>query len=406
MRVLLAPHGTRGDVQPMLALAGALRARGHDVAFVVPSNFVQWVRARGFDAEPNGIDVEVLLNEPGTDLQSLRWQLRHLDDLTTRLFESLAASRFDADLIVGAGVQVAASSIAELRGVPYASVAFCPCATPGRSAPPPTVRTQTLPEWVNRLLWDAGGAAARVALRGPFNRRRAALGLPPADDPLERFAGDLIVVAADRDLAPLGADAPPQAVATDAWVLEDLDPITDSRLAAFLALDPPPIYVGFGSMVARRVPQLAAEAIAAVRAVGRAAIVAGGWADLGRHLSEDDDVLVVPAVPHAQVFARVGAVVHHGGAGTTTAAARAGVPQVVLPHILDQFYWAHRVAVLGLGPRGLPVELINADVLTERLDATVRDPRYRARAAALATAMRPRNGAPAAVEHLERLVAG
>ena len=73
------------------------------------------------------------------------------------------------------------------------------------------------------------------------------------------------------------------------------------------------------------------------------------------------------------VFSRVAAVVHHGGAGTTTAAARAGVPQVVLPHILDQYYWAHRVQQLGLGPRGLPVELVTADILADRIDAAVND---------------------------------
>src|SRR5260221_8252492 len=76
MRVLLAAHGTRGDVQPVLALAHALRARGHAAAFVAPSNFVAWIRAQGFDAESNGIDAEAVLTEPGADLQSLRWQVR------------------------------------------------------------------------------------------------------------------------------------------------------------------------------------------------------------------------------------------------------------------------------------------------------------------------------------------
>jgi len=113
--------------------------------------------------------------------------------------------------------------------------------------------------------------------------------------------------------------------------------------------------------------------------------------------------LTVDALPHQKVLPRVAAVVHHGGAGTTTAAARAGVPQVVLPHILDQFYWAHRVAVLGLGPRALPVELANADVLADRLVTALNDPRIAARAGALAPAIRSRNGVDAAVDHLERL---
>jgi len=96
--------------------------------------------------------------------------------------------------------------------------------------------------------------------------------------------------------------------------------------------------------------------------------------------------------------------VHHGGAGTTTAAAAAGVPQVILPHLLDQFYWAHRVERLGIGPRALPVELMTADILTDRLDTALHDPAMTKRAAMLGPAVRARNGADAAVDYLESLV--
>jgi vancomycin aglycone glucosyltransferase len=404
MRVLLAPHGTRGDVQPMLALAHALVDRDHDVAFIAPENFVAWIRSHGFDAESNGVDVEAVLCDPAADLQSMRWQRRHLSEVIARLFDSLGHYAGGADLIVGSGIQMAASSIAEQRDVPYAAAVFCPCAVPSRWTPPPPIKAQTLPRWLNRLLWDLGGPVTSIALRGSLNRGRARLGLRPLHGVLDHLAGDLTLVAADRDLAPLGDDAPARATATDAWVLAtDAAPV-DSTLAAFLAQDPAPVYVGFGSMIASRAPELADHAIAAVRATGRAAIIGGGWADLGRHVEPGDDLLIAPALPHAVVLPRVAAALHHGGAGTTTAAAAAGVPQVVLPHILDQFYWAHRVAALGLGPRGMPVELVTPDTLAERLDAAVSDPRYRSRAIELGRAVRARNGTAAAVEHLERLV--
>ena len=109
------------------------------------------------------------------------------------------------------------------------------------------------------------------------------------------------------------------------------------------------------------------------------------------------------SVPHAAVFPRVAAVVHHGGAGTTTAAARAGTPQVVLPHILDQFYWAHRVERLGLGPRPLPIDLVVTDVLADRLGAALIDERIKARARGLAPAVAARNGVDDAVDCLEQL---
>jgi sterol 3beta-glucosyltransferase len=158
--------------------------------------------------------------------------------------------------------------------------------------------------------------------------------------------------------------------------------------------------------VAKRVPALASAAVDAVRAVGRPAIVAGGWAALDRHIAPADDLLLIDAAPHAAVFPRVAAVVHHGGAGTTTAAARAGAPQVLLPHILDQYYWAHRIAQVGLGPRAVPADLATADILADRIDAAINDRAIQTRASAMAPVIASRNGCAAAVTYLERLALG
>ncbi|MBI3492822.1 MAG: glycosyltransferase family 1 protein [Acidobacteria bacterium] len=358
MRVLLAPHGTRGDVQPTIALALALRARGHEASFVAPSNFVAWIRAHGFDAESNGVDVEGTMRSESADLHSLRWLMRHLIESLAPLFTSIARASEHCDLIVGAGAQIPAASVAEWRDVSYVAAAFCPCAVPSSSSPPPTVRTQTLPRWVNRLLWQLGGPIADLALRPAINRGRAQLGLRTLDSPIAQLMNGHVLVAADPDLAPL---------------------------------------------VTTRVPDLAAQTLAEVRALERGAIVAGGWAGLDRHIAPADDVLVVESVPHHLVLPRVAAAIHHGGAGTTTAVARAGVPQVILPHILDQYYWAHRIEALGLGPRPLPVDLVTADILADRLDAALGDPRIREGTAALGPAIAARNGVTAAVDYLESL---
>ena len=404
MKVLLAPHGTRGDVQPMLALAIALRARGHAVSFVAPDNFVGWLRTCGFDATGNGIDIERLLRTEGAALDSIRWQSRHFAGvLIPTLFDTVARATPDADLIVGSGVQMAAASVAESRGVPYATALYCPCIVPSGAAPPPTVRTQTLPSWMNRALWLVGRPAADLLLRRPMNRQRARLGLPPDPEPLKTALGPLIIVAADRDLAPFPDDAPDHIVGTDAWILED-DGELDPRVERFLDDGPPPVYVGFGSMVAGKPDALATQAIAAIRAIGARVLVVGGWAGLERFVAEDHEVLAVSSAPHSAVLPRVAAVMHHGGAGTTTAAARAGRPQMIVPHILDQFYWAHRVAQLGIGPPALPLSLVTADVLAERIDRAVNDPAIAGRAAVLGRAVADRNGVDAAAELLEALV--
>jgi vancomycin aglycone glucosyltransferase len=403
MNVLLAPHGTRGDVQPLVALALGLRARGHDVSFLAPENAVSWIRGFGFSCESNGIDIEAMLTADGADIASFRWQMHHFTTMMVpALFDAFVRLQVEPDLIVGSGVQLAAASAAEQRGAAYAAAVFCPCAVPSRGAPPPTIRTQSLPGWLNRVLWYAGGAAVGLALRRVFNDGRARLGLAPVGNPMSHLFGSTIIVAADPDLGPLADDAASTVVMTDAWVLEEAVEL-DPRIGSFLDVDPPPLYVGFGSMVAVRAEELAEHAIAAARALGRPAILGGGWAGLGRHVVEADDMLMVDAVPHHLVFPRVAAVVHHGGAGTTTAAARAGVPQVILPHLLDQYYWAHRVERLGIGSRGLPVDLVNADVLTARIASALSE-RVVNRAAAFGPVIAARNGIADAVVYLERLI--
>jgi vancomycin aglycone glucosyltransferase len=405
MRVLLAPHGTRGDVQPMVALALGLRERGHDVTFLAPDNFVEWIRGYGFACEADGVDVEAALRSPGGDLTSLRWQMQHFNNvLIPALFESFLRIDTGVDVIVGAGVQVAAPSIAEWKDIPFASVVFCPCAVPNRDAPPPSVRTQSLPRWVNRLLWDLTLPLGGFALRGAINKGRRRLGLAPTANPLSLLGQSPVIVAADHEIGPLPDDVPRAVVGTDAWILDEREPFIEPRLDEFLAWDPPAIYVGFGSMVAKRVSTLAANVVDAARALGRRVVLSAGWAELDRHVAEVDDVLAIGPVPHDAVFPRVAAVVHHGGAGTTTAAARAGAPQVVLPHLLDQYYWARRVEQLGLGPRGLPVDLVTADVLTERIETALEDWSIRERTRALAPAIAGRNGVSSAVDYLERLV--
>jgi vancomycin aglycone glucosyltransferase len=402
MRILLATHGTRGDVQPIVALGAALKARGHVIQLVVPANFVAWVRGFGFDAQSDGIDVEALLRASGAGLQTLSWQMRYLLRNTPLLFEPVARASEGCDLIVGAGLQLAAASVAQWRNMPYAHVVFCPCATPNSATPPPNIHRQTLPRWINRLLWRAGGPMADLALRGPINRGRATLGLEAIESPLRQLLEGRTILASDRDLGPLPHDAPNSTVSTDAWVLDEPG-ILDPRVERFLQADRLPIYIGFGSMIAPREPKLVAEAVAAVRALGRRAIIAGGWAALDRHVREAADVLIVDSIPHSLIFPKVAAVVHHGGAGTTTAVARAGAPQVLLPHILDQFYWAHRVEELGLGPPALPLEMVTVNALCERISLAIDNPLIRERVNTLAPAVAARNGVASAVEYLEAL---
>ncbi|MQA12074.1 MAG: glycosyltransferase, partial [Pseudonocardiaceae bacterium] len=168
------------------------------------------------------------------------------------------------------------------------------------------------------------------------------------------------------------------------WILPDVRPLP-AELVAFLDAGAPPVYVGFGSMPMRASTDVAQVTIEAIRAQGRRAVVSHGWADLA--LTDDrDDCFAIGEVNHQALFGRVAAVVHHGGAGTTTTATRAGAPQVVVPQAVDQPYWAGRVAELGIGAAH-----DGPTPTTESLSAALRTtltPETRARATAVAGTIR------------------
>jgi vancomycin aglycone glucosyltransferase len=183
-------------------------------------------------------------------------------------------------------------------------------------------------------------------------------------------------------------------VQTGAWILPDRRPLP-AELEAFLDAGPPPVYVGFGSM---RTPgdDIARVAIEAIRGQGRRVLLARGWADLAL-VDDQDDCLAIGEVNQQVLFGRVAAVVHHGGAGTTTTATRAGVPQVVVPQWGDQPYFAGRVAELGIGSAHA-VQAPTAESLGAAL-GTALDPGTRARAKAVAATIRT-DGATVAADLL------
>jgi vancomycin aglycone glucosyltransferase len=226
--------------------------------------------------------------------------------------------------------------------------------------------------------------AERVqALYGaPLNAHREALGLPPVDNVRDHVFTDHPWLAADPMLDPWPGSPDLDVVQTGAWILPDERPL-QADLEAFLDAGDPPVYVSFGSV---RAPEDAAVvSIEAIRAQGRRVVVSRGWADLAP-IDDGDDCFVVGEVNHQALFERVAAVVHHGGAGTTTTATRAGAPQVVVPQIADQPYWAGRVAALGIG-----VAHDGSTPTSESLSAalsTALSPATRARANAVAATIR------------------
>jgi vancomycin aglycone glucosyltransferase len=194
------------------------------------------------------------------------------------------------------------------------------------------------------------------------------MGLAPVKDGYRHLVTERPLVAAEPALAPVPTDCPYDATAVGCLHVDTPEPLPE-KLEAFLAGGPPPVFFGFGSMTDPDATETTGLLLQTIERLGCRAVIQAGWADLGNPLPEP--VFRTGPCSHAALFPRCAALVHHGGAGTTTAAARAGVPQLVVAHVADQFYWGRRVHDLGLGPPPLRRLKLDSRTLTEVLSATL-----------------------------------
>lgn len=345
MRVLISTIGSRGEAQPVLALAVALRALGHDAVVCAPPDFAGYGRSLGVDYRPVGPWLRGTATGPSTRPPTAEQRRRLIEGTVADQFAAVRAAATGIDAVVGGGaLAIAAGSIAEAAGVPYVYAAFAPITLPSpHHAPPVFGMLGPRPGGTPTDLWEQDRQRWNTLWRAPLNTQRAALGLSPVDDVRDHLFTARPWLAADPTLAPWPGGGDLTVEQTGAWILPDTRPL-DPALTAFLDAGDPPIHLGLGSM---RAPDGLADAvIAAARARGERVVLAGGWA--GLTAPEAPDVHPIGEVNQQALFPRCAAVVHHGGAGTTTAAARAGVPQVITPRMFDQFYFADRATALGI----------------------------------------------------------
>ncbi|MET9257674.1 glycosyltransferase [Streptomyces sp. NPDC003717] len=402
MRVLLMTWGSRGDVEPLAALAVALRGRGAEARVCAPPDeeFAALLARAGVPLVPLGPTVRSVVAGPTPP--NARDALRLAPELVAARFATLGAAAEGCDAVLATGLMPAgARDVAEKLGIPYVLACFHVLGLPSRHFRPGARPGTPSPaeETDHRVLWEQDAQRVNALYGGALNDHRAALGLPPVDNVRDHVLTDRPWLAADPVLCPSRGLTELDPVQTGAWILPDERPLP-ARLEAFLAAGEPPVYVGFGSMAAHAPQDIARVATQAGRALGRRVLLASGWAGLAA-VDDADDCLVVGEVNQQALFGRVAAVVHHGGAGTTTTAARAGAPQVLVPRIADQPYWATRVADLGIGAAHHDRTPTVAS-LTAALSRALA-PETRARAGAVAGTVRA-DGAGVAADLLLRMI--
>ncbi|MFD3533665.1 glycosyltransferase [Streptomyces sp. NPDC058664] len=335
----------------MVGLAVRLRELGAEALVCAPPDeeFGGLLAGAGVPLVPVGQPVRPLVAsvKPGSAVGLAR----RAADLIAAQFDTVAAAAEGCDALVATGplpVTAGARSVAEKLGIRYVHASHQPVVLPSPHRPPPGRRGRPLPPGAhdNRALWDWDARNANDMFGAVINAHRAAIGLPAVDNVRDYAFTDRPWLATDPVLSPwppTGLDV----VQTGAWLRPDARPLPP-ELVAFLDAGTPPVYVGFGSLPLDSLKDIARVAVEAVRALGLRTIVSRGWAGL-ELLDDRDDCLAVGEVNHQKLFPRTAAVVHHGSAGTTTTATRAGVPQVVVAQGADQPYWAERVTELGVG---------------------------------------------------------
>ena len=408
MRVAIHTYGTRGDVQPFVAFALALRSAGHDVQLAGPVQYASLAKDReiAYVALPG--DLVALIDTPegkaaiegGEGFAAGLRLLKNIRPLIEGLLlaEWEAARDFRPDAIVYHPKSLAALHIAERLGSIPILAAPLPVLTPTSAFPSPILPFRSLGP-LNRLSHRAvAWGSQRLFARTVSKWRHQHLSLPP-DSP-QTLRPKATLYSNSRHIIPIPADWDKDVHVTGPWFLERPDWAMPSTLQDFIAGGSAPVYVGFGSMPAMSSETLTEAIVGALRLTGRRGLLLSGGGAISPSL-QDPDLYVLQDAPHDRILPFAHSALHHGGAGTTMASAKAGIPCAICPFFGDQPFWARRMYDLGVSPPPLSRKRITTEAIAGAIDA-MDAPSLRDRAASLGEQVRQEEGLKSAVALLER----
>jgi sterol 3beta-glucosyltransferase len=402
--MLLVTAGSRGDVEPFVALAHRAMRAGHEVRLALPDN--SGARVDDLDTVSLGADFSRLIQSQGV---SGREAMRSFSTVVKPTMRAVivttvtAALEYEPEVIVAHPKILSAPIAADLLGIPHIMAEIVPVVTPTRAFPAPgTVGVNLGP--LNRLTFAAVGLSSRM-FAAELDEARTLAGLPRGRR--SRRAASLVPVS--PHLLPRPDDWPSDVHITGAWTEATGASgasgargagTADERVERFID-GGPFVYAGFGSMVLGDPAERSRAIVEAARARGLRVLLATGLGGLSGGGLAGDDVLPVQSVDHTTVLPRAVAAIHHGGAGTVHAVARAGVPSIVVPFFADQPFWGAQLHRIGVAPAPIPVGRLTAARVGAALDAV---DRYAAAATDIGLRMRDDDGATTALDLIERYV--
>ncbi|MCW5964508.1 MAG: glycosyltransferase [Bryobacterales bacterium] len=407
MRIALCTIGSTGDIQPFLALAQVLIARKHEVRACTNGYYRERFEALGAEFRAIGPDATwERVRAPLQQIIATQNPMTQFTILAQEMFENPADAYSDSiaalqgvDLAVVHFLDVMGTVAANQLDVPWAQVRFESggIATAYQLA----LHAGSLGKILNRVSWRAGELYWAHQERRLFGRWAEAHPDAPRPSLMRGHSPYLNLLAASRTLAPVYPDFPANLVQTGAWFLEEPDFQLPRELLDFLARHPRPLLATFGSMGAEDGQPVAELLVAAARQAGVPIILQRGFSRF--ELSEAADLYIADYLPHGWLFPRAAVVVHHAGAGTSTAACRAGVPSIAVPHLLDQFGWARQLHREGLAPRPIPRTKLCAKKLSAAIREVYGNSGFTQRAREVAAQIASERGVELAADVLEKL---
>jgi sterol 3beta-glucosyltransferase len=412
MNIMLATVGTLGDVQPYVALGRGLQSAGFTVRIAASTCFRDLVQGAGLDFAPVSVSPDQALQQDvaaigSNPIRLQRWIKASFDPLAHQYTGEIKEACKGADALLFAALAFSSADVAEALHIPCLAVYLQPV-TPTRAFPSPSM--PGIPAWLplrglaNWLSFRLSNQSFFRLLKPTLDAcRRNVLGLPPR--PWKYYASlDTSRTPIIYGYSPLVLPKPPDwggwLKVTGYWFL---DPPAGWQppvpLVDFLKAGLPPVYFGFGSMVDQEAQAVTGLVLEALLHTGQRGLLQGSWSQSSGSLPAT--VLQVESVPHEWLFPSMACVVHHGGAGTTAAGLRAGVPSVIVPFFADQPFWGQRIHALGVGPAPIPRKALTAGRLAQAIIIATQDAAMRQRASALGERIRGEDGVARAVEVIE-----
>jgi UDP:flavonoid glycosyltransferase YjiC (YdhE family) len=399
LKIIIPTIGTRGDVQPYIALALGLMRAGHSVTLATHPCLRGLVESYGVTFTPMGPDIDIGHEAALIRAKSPNWMVGFMRVMKFS-FTMLEQSHADLletcrgmDLVI-VSHSAAGHMEADKLGLPTVSVTLMPEAIPVNDPKD---------SFVKRALMGLAGAGMGMLMTRPLNQIRKRVGLPPMG-PTGITSETLNLIPLSPQISPPNPLWEPRHRMTGYWFApapENWTPPDD--LAAFLEAGEPPVVISLGAMAlsgedSRESAQIA---LAAVKQAGVRAVIQG-WYEAMKQLQIPPNVFHAGSIPHDWLLPRASGLVHHGGFGTTASGFRAGIPMLVIPHIIDQFIWGNKAAQLGVGPKPIPRPKLTAENMAAALRA-MQSPEMRRKTAALGASLRAE---PDGVTEAVRLIEG